>query len=303
MSFGNSNRTFGQRPVKRKKQDFHRHKIKVSETTESPDFASLKERTMLSLIHLGEQRFSEETGGYSFENWMNSFNLLLDEFEEQAGRQNLPSDYFAKRFELTSSLANSIQPPSKVDAEVAELREQELKLRNAISSLRLRSKLDKESEERNERLKILEIERDRSLDLLEKARNSLAQRRKQVKDSSKLIKRIFGARKPLDQTSLQTLLDRVGDLEAKIDGIEKKIFEQKKRIEFAERTQVPNEDVSDPNELQAKFDEINMKLEELEARKLEQSQLLEKRKEITSALRDVISKLEEPRLASAEAIQ
>jgi chromosome segregation ATPase len=304
LSFGNNNRTFGQRSVKRKKQEFHRHKIKPSETRESPDFVSLKERTMLSLTHLGEQRFAEEPGGYSFENWMNSLNLLLDEFEEQAGSENLPSDYFAKRLELISSLAESKQPSSELDSEIANLREEELKIQNAISALRTKSKAYRESEGMRERLKILESEKNRNLELLERANNNLAQKKKQIQDSSKLLKRLFGAPKPLDQTSLQTFEDRVSDIESKLEGIEKKVSEQKKRIEFAERAILPDQAIDDPNELQSRSDAINMRLQELEAKKFEESQFLEKRKEVTEILRDVISKFEDHRqVASVQPMQ
>ena len=77
MSFGGSGRSSfgskgfagGQKKEKRKKQEFHRHKVKYSEE-EHLDFQHLKERTVTALGKLGAQVFSLEPGGYTFENWM-----------------------------------------------------------------------------------------------------------------------------------------------------------------------------------------------------------------------------------------
>jgi hypothetical protein len=292
LSFGNSNRSFGQRPVKRKKQDFHRHKIKAGDITAPVDFASLKERTMVSLTHLGEQLFSDEPGGYTFENWMNSFNLLLDEFEEQAGTQNLPKDYFDKRFELTSSLAQSTKSSSDLDLQILKLREEELVLRNAISALRIKTKLDRESQERRERLKVLEAEKNRDYEHLEKGKRDLEEKKRQIQDSSKLLKRLFGSPKTLDKTSLETLEARVADISSKIEGIERKILDQKKRIEFADRIQILDQTLGDPGELQSRFDMIHLRLEELEANRFEELQLLDERKQATGTLREIISKID-----------
>jgi hypothetical protein len=292
LSYGNSNRTFSQRPVRRKKQDFHRHKIKVSKIRDSINFASLKDRTLLSLFHLGEQRFSEELGGYSLENWLKSLNLLLDEFEEQIGRRNLPSGYFAKRLELISSLARSIFPSSELDSQIAKKREEELMLRNAITSLQLKRKLAKETEERAERLKNLETEKVRCLELLEESKGNLAQKRKQIQDSKRILNRMFSSSKHLDQSSLPIFENRVKDLTAKIDAIDKKILDQRRRIELAKETSALEEAPTDFSALESKYEDVRLRLEELEKRKFEEMQLSEKRKEATDALREMISKLE-----------
>ncbi len=301
MSYGNSNRAFGEKSVKKKKQDFHRHKIKLGEAAENHDLSSLKERTMLGLLHLGEQRFSEELGGYSLENWMKSFNLLLDEFEDQAGRENLSKNYFAKRLEMSSLLARSMSPSSELDSEISKLREDELSLRNSIVSLREKSKADKEAEERKERIKILKDEEARELELLEKAKSAVSQKKKEIQDSSKWLKRVFGGSKPVSSVSLQALQERVRDIQTKIEGIEKKILDQRKKLEFLQSTELADQS-GDPDELQAKLEAINLKLQELESKKLEESQLLEQRKQVTTTMREEISRLAVPQEASVRPI-
>jgi DNA repair exonuclease SbcCD ATPase subunit len=301
LSYGNSNRAFGEKSVKKKKQDFHKHKIRPAETPNNHDLNLLKDRTMISLVHLGEQRFSEEPGAYSLDNWMKTFNLLLDDFEDQAGPENLSEDYYTKRLEVSSLLAKSMQPSPELDSEISKLREEELGLRNSIVATKEKSKAAKESEERKDRIKSLEAEKDRNLELFEKAKNSVAHKKKEIQDSLKWSRRIFGGSKPMNGISLQTLQERVSELQTRIEGIEKKISEQRKKLEFIESTNSSDlEGASE--ELQVKLDELNLKLEELDSKKLEESQLLEQRKQATNAMREQISKLSVRQQASVQPI-
>jgi hypothetical protein len=308
LSFGrnninnkNGNRGSNQRPVKRKKQDFHRHKISRVEDNVSVsrnDDLSFKEKTILSLDRLGQQLFSGEPGGYSFEKWMNSFNRLLDEFEERVGRERLPKDYFEKRLEVTSSLLNAIEPSGEVDSEISKLREEELALRNAISAEQNRKKLEKETKERKERLKLLEEERNQNQRALDKAKNDVAEKRKLMRESTSLIKRLFGSSpssssKALDRIPLQSLETRVVDIETKIQGIERKILELGERIKFAENTKMPGEELGDLSEIQSRLEMVSLTIEELEKNKFEDSQMLEKRKEATRIMRELISKVDD----------
>lgn len=284
MSF--QNRSFGQKPVKKKKQDFHRHKIKPEELG-SLDQKTLKEKTMLALSRLGDQRFSQQPGGYTFENWMKSFNLLLDDFEENARAQQLPKEYFAKRLELSSALIHSNQS-FELDLEINKLKEEEDKLLMITTSLHLQSKIDRENEERNERIRSLEEEKSVLLRSLEKASYNLDARKKQIQDSQKLLKRLFSS-KTSEDTPIETLEARVVDARSKLEAIEKKINDQRKKIESAPKVRSEGLTVLEADE---KLESVQIRLSELEEKRLEASELLEKRKEVTSQMSEIISKIE-----------
>ncbi|MHB1907315.1 MAG: coiled-coil domain-containing protein [Nitrososphaerales archaeon] len=288
MSFGN--RSYGERPIKRKKQDFHRHKIKPQETA-SFDLESQKQRTILSLGHLGEQRFSQEPGGYSFEHWMKSFNLLLDDFENSIGEDKLPKEYFAKRLELTSSLLASNET-AELDLEVSKLEIEERELRTNIALLQAKNKKNKEIEERNQKLTLLEEEKKNALSQLDKANANLLARRKRIQDSSKLFRRIFGSvSSQLNEPNLESLEARVKSAQVKVEAIESKILEQRKKIDQSTLKSSP-ENVGDLDEAKAKLDLLLSNLQDLNQKRSEAKELVEKRKEITRQMADAISKLE-----------
>ncbi len=302
LSFGNSNRSFSQKSVKKKKQDFHRHKLRPAEEN-NKDLSALRERTVVSLLHLGEQRFSSEPGGYSFENWMKSFNLLLDDFEDQVGTQNLPKSYFDRRFELTSALVKSKNAPSELELDVSKLREEHNRITREIAMVYDRQKIEHEISDRKEKIGLLENEKAQAIELLEDAKSNVAQKKKQIADSKKLLRRFFGTSSQGDKTPLQTLEARVVDMERKVELVEKKIMEQKKKIEPYEKD-MENSFSSDSKEvplvdLQNQLNSIRSKLEELELGQTEKSQLLEERLEITSKMKEEISRLDLPIVPTA----
>jgi uncharacterized protein YeeX (DUF496 family) len=248
---------------------------------------------MTSLLHLGEQRFSPEPGGYSFENWMNSFNLLLDDFEDHVGTRILPKSYFDKRFELTSSLMSAKNAPSDLDKEMSKLQEEHGRITREIGMAHDRQKTDREISDRKEKVILLEDEKIQAIELLENAKFNVAKKKKQMVDSKKLLRRFFGTSARSDQTPLESLEARVAELEHKVELIEKKILEQKKRIELYENS-LKNEPESKVSisDLQSQLILTRSKLEELELKQEERSQLLEERREITSKMKDLISGLE-----------
>ncbi len=294
MSYGNSGsgRTFGEKSPKKRKQEFHRHKIKFTES-KTLEFSSLKERTLVALAHLGEQRFSED-GVYAFENWMKSFNFLLDEFEEGAGRDLLSREYYATRLEVNSSLTHSAEPGGRLDEELSRLREEELKVRNALVFANEQRKIALDREERLEKIKALEEEKSHVLELLEKSKSALYQKQKELQDSGKFFRRIFAGSKSKDANSLVVLQQRVSDYALRVETVEKKLHEQKKKLEYSENKMAwPLEQRNqDPKELQTQLDSINLKLQELQSQKAEASQLLDQRKWATESMREVISRIE-----------
>ena len=292
MSFSNTNRSFGQKPVKRKKQDFHTHKIKFSDQAEQRDQTTIKDRTVVSLVHLGSQRFSEGPGAYSLDNWLKSFNLLLDDFEIQMGSQSLPKEYYEERLRLTSFLVQKRNSSaSEFDEKSKELNDKAQNLSKKIASLKLIAKLDQEARERKQKITALEEEKGRYVDLLQRANHNLAMKRKQIQDSSKLLRRIFGSSKVADSTPVETLEKRVRDFESKIGIIENKIHEQQKKLSSVNNqgsSETKNESV---NDLQIALNSILSELEELEGKKIEHSELLEERMQVTSLMKDVISRI------------
>jgi hypothetical protein len=299
LSFGSTNRSFGQKSVKKKKQEFHRHKLRPAEES-NKDLSALRDRTIVSLLHLGEQRFSSEPGGYSFENWMKSFNLLLDDFEDQVGTQNLPKSYFDKRFEMTSSLVRAKNSPSELDIDMSKLREEHARITREIGMAHDRQKTEREISDRKEKIGLLENEKAQAIELLEEARLNVAQKKKQIADSKKVLRRIFGTSSQGDKVPLQTLEARVVEYERKVELVEKKILEQKKKIEPYEKDEEKSSSKAVPLvDLQNQFNSIRSKLEELELKQAEKSQLLEERLEITSTLKDEISSLKLPIVPTA----
>ena len=122
---------------KKRKQEFHKHKIKLTEENHT-NFSTLRERTTLALDKLGNQKFSPEPGGYMFSNWMTSFNMLLDDFEEKAGPENLPKEYYDSRQTLTAELMRPVDT-HEIDAEIgkaqSEIESTEFELAKLTSEL------------------------------------------------------------------------------------------------------------------------------------------------------------------------
>ena len=279
-SFGKKGFSGGQKKEKKKKQEFHKHKVKFSEE-EHVDFQNLKERTVASLGKLGSQIFSLEPGGYTFDNWMTSFNMLLDDFEERAEPANLPQNYFENRQRLTSSLLEPIDT-SDLDGEINETNKQIFELETSLSQIieESASERSKAHEEDLVRLRSLKEEQVKNSEELVIARNELEQKKMEKQSVfNKLFKR--------SEPSVESIQRKVNDLETKSAKLETDIRKLQDDVgatsQFHESTRSSNE--------RAKIEELRSMLGELEARKLETTQLSEKRAHVTKELSEIVSSI------------
>lgn len=284
--------------MKKRKQDFHKHKIHPGDAAEqSVNLDALRERTMVSLIHLGQQRFNQASGGYSFENWMKSFSLLLDGFENSVGPKNLPRDYFEKRFEVTSALANSRgSRSSELDKEIERDRAEYESLSAQINEVENRSRIRRDFEERKTKITSYEEEKVKLGRESERVTLELMQKRKKVNDSSKVLNRIFGATaRPEDRAAVERLEAQSRDLELRMDILTKKLEEHEVRIRAIGPVDVNGDEghrSEGISELRVKLESISAALEELERQKLEGAEFLEERIRATEEMRHIISNLE-----------
>ncbi|HVB12507.1 MAG TPA: hypothetical protein VNE86_05190 [Nitrososphaerales archaeon] len=283
MSFaGGSGRSFAgkssQKKDRKKKQEFHKHKVKFTEE-EHIDFKQSKDRVALALDKLGHQMFSLEPGGYSYHNWMMSFNLLLDDFEEKAGPSNLPKDYYDARLKITADL---LQP-----AETADIDWEIKNLETEIDSVKLHmSELTKKASEKRERLrervsKIYRLKREQldSEEELGQATKTLDRTKKR----QSLFSRLFSASK---NSSVDSAKKRVDSLKSKKEEIDENL----------EELEAGSEDLGKGFEneiaiLKEKLEDMQQSEAEFITKKDEKSQLSEIRAQATAALSQVISSL------------
>ncbi len=305
MSFGGapSRSSFGrkgsssspQKKVRKKKQEYHKRKIKPIEEGQEAGFEGLKSRVILSLEKLGHQQFSLESGGYGFENWMMSFNLLLDDFEVKAPKEKLPNEYFDERMKLTRDLMAPVDT-SDIQLQVDKERDHE-------RELELRA-LDKgfQSKEKREKVRVdfstldsLKREREQYSDELDRKKDDLERIKEEAK-STPFFKRMFGGGSQdssLLQKRIKTLEDKITELDRKISDLEARSKAAQKRIEEAKAQRVESNDL----------ESVRARIAELENQKQERMLLSEKRELVTKKMSELIASIVLPieaDLASAE---
>jgi hypothetical protein len=301
LSFGNSSGrgSFERKNVKRRKQEFHTRKIKLNPLeNEKQDLDSLKNKVIVSLTHLGEQKFTTEPGGYSFENWMKSFNLLLDDFEQKAGSKNLPKSYFEKRRDLSASLFKTGTDLQDIEDQISKRQDEAQGIRRSLAMSAAKSKSESERKERDERIRELEEQSKETQRELDELKKRMATRQNDARASRGLFKRLVsGLSKPPDTTPLETLESRAEELRLKIQSNHRKISELKERneknqIDFADEGD--SRTTKSPEEMESRLSEIESEIEKIESDRLERQQLADKRKEVTTTLSDEISKIKSP---------
>jgi chromosome segregation ATPase len=285
---GGSGKSFGnrgfasQRKEKKRKQEFHKHRLKFT-PEEHHSLDQLKERASLGLQKLGTQVFSPEPGGYGLENWMNSFNLLLDDFEEKCNPASLPKEYYDTRLTLTSRLLEPMDT-SVLDSQSAQLDKEILSVEEKIADIAQRSERVAVDEWHEDEAKILRLKKERSqidLDVVKTTADLEEARRKANKS---MFKRLFSGTdivKPV-QTKLDSLSDRRQEIEEEIRSLE----EDRSR----KQSEVKKFD-SDISNLRANLEELKGRLGEIGSQKFEVLQIGEKRSEVTKSMADMISSL------------
>ena len=305
MSFGsgsgggsrNSSSSFGgkgsaQRKEKKRKQEYHRHKLKYVEQ-EPVDFEHLKTRTTASLQKLGQQVFSTEPGGYSFQDWMKSFNFLLDDFEEKVGASNLPKEYPQRRLELTNDLLKLVDTP-EIDSELERIRKEQEELNNGILKRDLERKRAAEEERRkmSSEIDVLRKQQRECAAEIEVAKVSLEEKKKSKKSSSSsssFFRKLFSSKKSPDPNSMEGITIKIKDLEEKVKNAEEQIVKLQEERNSSNAKTDSSQSTLETEEERVKLDSLKAELDSLQAKKAERLQLAEKRVEITGAMSAIIS--------------
>ena len=283
-----------QRKEKKKKQEYHRRKLKYVEQ-EPVDFEHLKERTTAALQKLGQQVFSTESGGYSFQDWMKSFNFLLDDFEEKVGASNLPEEYSGKRSELTAELLILVDTP-EIDSELERIRKEQEDLNNKILQKELEKKRAVE-EQRHETQRQDRCSEEATAGMRRGTRGceGLPGRKEEDPEEELLhlsfFKKLFSSKNPPDPNSVEGITTKIKDLEGKVRDAEEQIG----KLQEERNSSIAKADSSDlgrtatEEEERMKLDSLKLELDALETKKAERLQLAEKRVEITGAMSAIIS--------------
>lgn len=254
-----------------KNQSFHPRKIRIPENSQlSPH--ELKNRTIIALSKLGQQRFSDEPGGYSLDNWANGMNILLDDFEEKMGKEKLPQDYYAKRRELNGILSKPVSTTS-IDGDITEVTQ-------SMASARTRIKA--ETERIVSRITELENEQSGCSAELSQEQERISNLTT-VRNSESFLRRLI-AKNP---RSSQDSKGRVDELKARLGVLDQEITEQKKVLRSVEQRSRESPLAEDWKTLES----LQTRLEALENERLESVQLVKVREEATASIADIISEI------------
>jgi DNA repair exonuclease SbcCD ATPase subunit len=267
-----------QKRDRKKRQEFHKHKVKFTEE-QHLDFEQLKARVSVALDKLGHQVFSVEPGGYAFDNWMTSFNLLLDDFEERAGGSNLGKDYHDARLKVTTEL---VKPPEtqdidwevqNIDTEINSVKAHMSELSKRVSEKR---ELRRETLARIDRLKREQLDSEKKF-------GEAARDLDRVKRKQSLFSKLFSGS---NDSSLDAAKKKVDSLKSKREEIHEDIQHLETSSKYSGE-QLANEIAV----LKEKLESLQQSQAEWNAKKDEISQLSERRLQATRELSEIISSL------------
>lgn len=217
--------------VKRKKQDYHRRKAHaVVEAEEAPDPAK---KLLAGLAHLGSQKLSD-SGGFGISKWVESFNLLLDDYEKSAGSGALKPAYKRAREEASKILAN---PPdtADLDKEMEGAREEIAKV---LAEARA------ETQERQAKLAVLREQRAKASMELAGAKRELEEA-KEPQPGGSFLTRIFAKRPP-----------PTAPMEKRVAQLEKNLEEVEAKVKAAESGEAAKERAKKLEELETRLEEL-----------------------------------------------
>ena len=291
MSFsGGSGRSFSgkkgfspsQKKERKKKQEYHKHRLRFT-PEEHLDFAELKNRVSIALDRLGTQVFSLEPGGYDFSNWMSSFNLLLDDFEEKASPDNLPQQYFDSRQKLTSDLLSPVDT-SDADSEIRKLEVEITSVMERISAIGQRTQAERNQERIDSASKIEMLKKEKMESDIEmnRAKYELEEQKK-LESNRSIFGKIF-SRSSVPSKSTQT---KINSLTARKNEIDETLAAERAKKQSAKKDS--REEIAT---LRTELESLQQKLGELESQKQEKLQFTEKRQEVTKAMSGIISALQ-----------
>jgi chorismate mutase len=255
-----------------KNQSFHQRKIRIQETPKL-DYDQLKSRTVIALNRLGQQKFSNEPGGYSLENWMKGVNILLDDFEEKMGAGRLSPDYVEKRRELNDFFSKPVST-SSIDESISDLKQSEADAENRIAEGRARLV---------SRVAELKSEQESCSAQLQREQERI---RGQAMDqnSGSLLKRLFMGNSKATTNDSGTA---VKDLESRLEVLSNEILGQQKLLKLVDQHSSDSPFAEEWKELES----LRTKLDALEIERLERVQLVKERVEVTSSIAGAIASL------------
>ncbi|HME18670.1 MAG TPA: hypothetical protein VKF15_02910 [Nitrososphaerales archaeon] len=254
-----------------KKEETYQRNVKLSEATQV-DYDQLKTRTIVALGKLGHQKFSSEPGGYSLENWVRGVNLLLDDFEEKMGAARLPSDYAERRRELTHWLSKPVDL-SSIDNSISEHTQNEQEIVRKLHEARTRNS------SRIDELRTELATRSAELEEKKKQLSSLASERR----SDSIFKRLFGGNSTLAVNATES---EVEEIESRLRILASGILEAQKSLKSIDK-----HSESPWAEEWRRLESLQAKRKELENERLEKSQLVREREELTASIASTISKI------------
>jgi chromosome segregation ATPase len=263
-----------EKKLRKKKQEFHSHKLRPFEEEEA-DLGALKSRTITALNRLGHQTFSTESGGYGLDNWMKSFNMLLDDFQAKVGSETLLGAFRAKREEVTKGLLTPIDS-SAIDGQMDEIQRNESELRHRIEEERERvvARQNAIESEKESCLRRLEQER-RTLEELNSARQSRG-------FLSRLVGRSEVPSAPVEAREME-LEERIQSLDKETQGLQK--------IKVSIERQVAPPQGAPHEQIWKDLEALRLKREELNGRKQEMAQRATERDQATAALAEIVSRI------------
>lgn len=287
-SGGGSARSFGNRGSapkkdKKKKQDFHKHHVKFTQE-EHVSLEQMKERTSIGLKKLGNQVFSSEPGGYGFQNWMTSFNLLLDDFEQKCKPAALPKEYYDARMKLTAKLLEPVDT-SELDSQMTHLEDEIRSTEEKIAGTVEKSEKAAFEDWHRDEQKLSHLRKERTqtdLDITE-TKSELENEKKKLASQS-VFKRLFSGSDALKalQVKVDSLNERRGSIDAEMRSLEEDRLRKQSEVKESEK-EISN--------MRAALDELRTRLGELDTKKQEMLQISEKRSTVTNEMSEMISTL------------
>jgi len=268
---GSSGRTFTGRSrassgkkSRRKKQEFHRHRVRGIEE-EGPDAGQVRSRTILALDRLGHQVFSPLPGGYDLQRWTNNLNSLLDDYERRIGPDQLPPG-FRKAREDALMLLRPVDT-SSLDAQIEKLGREETE------------ESRKKSEERallESRIRKARVEQESCSKELETERGKLAAAEKENREKGFFGRLLEGTQRT------DELKAKVGDLERKLKIINDEVAKLRESLAgLAAKPSAGEAGTTDPAEI-----------DRLVSERTEKLQLAKERELATMAIAELIARSE-----------
>ena len=254
-----------QKKVRRKKQEYHKHRARLPGDEAPLDLEALKSRTIQSLDRLGHQVFFPDQG-YGLQDWLRSLNVLLDDFETKAAPLvTIPQGYISKRQEVVDRLSRPPEFP-ELDSAIAQAKSEEERLSAALErhgAAHVSAKLIS-----------LNRQRDQLAAELDRVRARLSEKEAEPRHIG-FFGRILGKKEPPSSRH-----------EIDVSRAEEQLIYLESQLKALEEEEMSHQ------ENKEKLVLARERLADLEAKKVERMQFVEERQEAAKLLANEISSIE-----------